>query len=148
MDLNVEVLSAIDTVTTLQKKEIVDFLERYLGAYADPYDDMMNCVEYALSDRPHQGGMVLVGRIKGKVVTCLVMNKTGMSGYMPENILVYIATHEDFRRQGLGSETLKKALVRAKGDISLHLIPGNPAKEAFNKLGFKTVYHEMQLLRG
>lgn len=147
MDLQVEVLSAIDTVTTLQKKEIVDFLVENLGPFGDSPEDMLNCLEYALSDRPHQGGMVIVGRFKGKIASCLVLNKTGMTGYIPENILVYIATKEDWRGQGLASKILKETLIRAKGDIALHVSENNPAKAFFKKFGFLKAYDEMRLTR-
>jgi GNAT superfamily N-acetyltransferase len=38
------------------------------------------------------------------------MNKTGMEGYIPENILVYIAVDRKFRGKGYGKELMIKAI--------------------------------------
>ena len=74
-----------------------------------------------------------------------VVNETGMSGYIPENILVYIATHKDFRGKGLGKKLMQEAINFAKGDIALHVEANNPAKHLYEKLGFTAPYLEMRL---
>lgn len=145
MDLKIELLSAIDTVTTLEKQKIVDFLYNHLDEYGDNKPDIMRALEYALSDRPGQGGLVLVGKDDDKIVTCVVINKTGMSGYIPENILVYIATHEDYRGKGLGKKIMNETIQRTKGDIALHVEADNPAKFLYEKVGFTNPYLEMRL---
>jgi ribosomal protein S18 acetylase RimI-like enzyme len=68
-----------------------------------------------------------------------------MSGYIPENILVYIATHKDFRGKGLGKKLMQEAINFAKGDIALHVEANNPAKYLYEKLGFTAPYLEMRL---
>lgn len=141
----IEMMSAIDTVTTLEKKEVTDFLYEHLDEFGDPKEDILNCLEYALSDRPHQGGFILIQRHSGKIVSVVVMNKTGMSGYIPENILVYIAVHSDFRGQGLGKRMMKEAISRVNGDIALHVEPDNPAKHLYENMGFDNKYLEMRL---
>lgn len=141
----IEMMSAIDTVTTLEKKEVTDFLHEHLDEFGDPKEDILNCLEYALSDRPHQGGFILIQRHSSKIVSVVVMNKTGMSGYIPENILVYIAVHRDFRGMGLGQRMMKEAISRVNGDIALHVEPDNPAKRLYEKMGFDNKYLEMRL---
>lgn len=145
MELQIELLSAIDTVTTLEKQKIVDFLHKHLDEYGDSKEDIMKALEYALSDRPGQGGLVLVGKDDDKIVTCVVINKTGMSGYIPENILVYIATHSDYRGKGIGKKIMKETIDRTKGDIALHVEANNPAKFLYEKVGFTNPYLEMRL---
>jgi GNAT superfamily N-acetyltransferase len=73
------------------------------------------------------------------------VNETGMDGYIPENILVYIATHRDYRGKGLGKSLMKEAIDLAKGNIALHVEPNNPAKYLYEKLGFDNKYLEMRL---
>ncbi|MCB0741696.1 MAG: GNAT family N-acetyltransferase, partial [Chitinophagaceae bacterium] len=68
-------------------------------------------------------------------------------GYIPENILVYIAVHKSYRGKGLGKELMKKTMDRAKGSIALHVEPDNPAKFLYEKLGFTNKYLEMRLQR-
>jgi [ribosomal protein S18]-alanine N-acetyltransferase len=34
-----------------------------------------------------------------QITGAVIINKTGMAGYIPENILVYIAVHKDYQRK-------------------------------------------------
>src|SRR5690606_40835310 len=99
-------LTSIDNATYLQKKEIADFLFAHLDEYGDPYEDIMKCLDYALDMAIDKGGFVVLAREEGKIVGAVVMNKTGMSGYIPENILVYIAVDNRQRGKGLGKKLM------------------------------------------
>lgn len=68
-----------------------------------------------------------------------------MKGYIPENILVYIATHKDLRGQGIGKQLMRETIDLAKGNIALHVEPENPAKYLYEKFGFTNKYLEMRL---
>lgn len=68
-----------------------------------------------------------------------------MSGYIPENILVYIATNKHLRGKGIGKSLMTKAIDLCKGDIALHVEKDNPAKFLYEKLGFTNPYLEMRL---
>lgn len=140
-----QTLTSIDSATTLQKNEIADFLHTHLDEFGDSKDDIMKCLDYALSSFGHQGGFVVLAREGGSIKGAVVVNQTGMSGYIPENILVYIAVHSDQRGKGVGKELMKKAINTAKGDIALHVEPENPAKFLYEKLGFTNKYLEMRL---
>ena len=80
-------------------------------------------------------------RIKGAVV----INRTGMNGYIPENILVYIAIDKNSRGEGLGKRLMQEVIEHADGDIALHVEANNPAKILYEKLGFTNPYLEMRL---
>lgn len=137
-------LTAADTNTYLEKKEIVDFLYQQLDEYGDEWDNIMKAVEYAVSDIQGQGGFVLTAREGNELVGVAVTNETGMSGYIPENILVYIAVEVSRRRQGLGSTLAEKAIHYAKGNVALHVEPHNPAKKLCERVGFTNNYLEMR----
>jgi GNAT superfamily N-acetyltransferase len=139
-----QVLSAIDTPTFLQKDEIATFLYKHLGQYGDPKEDIMKCLDYALSDFAHQGGFVLIARENGEIKGTVVINKTGMEGFVPENLLVYIAVHEDQRGKGIGKQLMERALDMAKGGVALHVEPDNPARRLYERLGFTNKYLEMR----
>lgn len=143
--LNFEHLSAADQATYLQKKEIADFLVVQLEQYGDPHEHIMQCLDYALDQAGDKGGFVVMARENGNIVGALVINKTGMSGYIPENILVYIAVDASQRGKGVGKKLMKLAIDLAKGDIALHVEPDNPAKKLYEKLGFTNKYLEMRL---
>lgn len=140
-----QVISSIDSATLLEKTEIANFLFEHLDQYGDKKEDIMKCLDYALSNFPHQGGFVLLAREDGEIVGAVVMNQTGMEGYIPENILVYIAVNSNQRGKGIGKTLMEKAISLAKGNIALHVEPDNPAKHLYEKLGFTNKYLEMRL---
>ncbi|AKP50262.1 GNAT family N-acetyltransferase [Cyclobacterium amurskyense] len=140
-----ETLSAIDNATYLQKLEIADFLFEHLDQYGDPKEDIMRCLDYALDQAGDKGGFSVMAREEGKLVGVVVVNKTGMSGYIPENILVYIAVDASQRGKGVGKKLMKTAIDMAQGDVALHVEPDNPAKFLYEKLGFENKYLEMRL---
>lgn len=142
-----QTIFAIDNATFLQKNEIADFLFTHLGKYGDPKEDIMKCLDYALDPGLHAGGFVVVAREKGQIVGALVMNKTGMSSYIPENILVYIAVDANHRGKGIGRKIMEMAIKMANGAIALHVEPDNPARKLYERLGFTNKYLEMRLIR-
>lgn len=145
--IKLEILSAIDNATFLQKNEIADFLFEHLGKYGDPKEDIMKCLDYALDQGLHAGGFVVLAREKGEIVGALVMNKTGMTKYIPENILVYIAVDASQRGKGIGGEIMDMAINMTNGGIALHVEPDNPAKKLYERLGFTNKYLEMRLTK-
>jgi [ribosomal protein S18]-alanine N-acetyltransferase len=144
-DVELEMLSAIDSATYLQKNEIADFLFEHLQPYGDSKMDILKCLDYALNDIAGQGGFVLLARENKTIVGAVVINQTGMEGYIPENILVYIAVHENQRGKGLGKKLMTKAIELSRGDIALHVEPDNPAVKLYESLGFTNKYLEMRL---
>lgn len=86
----------------LDKEEVIGFLFNHLDEYGDARQDIAKCMGYALSGAEGKGGAVLVAREGDTVVGALILNNTGMSGYIPENILVYIAVHGSQRGKGVG----------------------------------------------
>ncbi|TVP44776.1 MAG: GNAT family N-acetyltransferase [Mongoliibacter sp.] len=143
--LKIETLSAVDQATYLQKKEIADFLFEHLDQYGDAHEDIMKCLDYALDQAVDKGGFSVIARENEKIVGAVVMNKTGMSGYIPENILVYIAVAASQRGKGVGKKIMTTAIELANGDIALHVEPDNPARKLYEKLGFTNKYLEMRL---
>ena len=136
-----------DEVTEQQKKEVADFLFEHLDQFGDEYDAIMRCINFALDDKEKFGGFILAAKDKGKVAGAVIINKTGMAGYIPENILVYIAVHQDYRGKGLGKQLMLKTFDKAEGSIKLHVEPENPARFLYEKLGFTSKYLEMRLNR-
>lgn len=142
-----DTLSVIDSATYLQKNEIADFLVLHLGKYGDPKEDIMKCLDYALDQGLQAGGFVIMARENDKIVGAVVMNKTGMSSYIPENILVYIAVDAEMRGKGIGGQLMDRAVKMANGGIALHVEADNPARKLYERLGFTNKYLEMRLTK-
>lgn len=134
--------------TDEEKKELVDFLFENLDQYGDLREDIEKAVDFSLKNYHSFGGFVLLSRDEKDIAGVVVVNQTGMKGYIPENILVYIATRHDLRGQGVGKLLMKKVLETAEGDIALHVESDNPAKFLYEKIGFTNKYLEMRYKKG
>jgi len=132
---------------TIEKKEMIDFLYHNLENYGDPKADIEKCIEYALKETPSFGGFVLVSYDGPTMTGVVVVNQTGMKDYIPENILVYIATHQEMRGQGIGKKLMADTIQMANGNIALHVEPDNPARFLYEKVGFTSKYIEMRLIK-
>ena len=136
-----------DNVSEDQKKEIADFLFEHLDQFGDEHAAIMRCINFALDDKKKFGGFIIFSKDKDQITGAVIVNKTGMQGYIPENILVYIAVDKKYRGKGLGKQLMKKTFDMAEGSIKLHVEPENPARYLYEKLGFTSKYLEMRLNR-
>lgn len=130
-----------------QKQEIIRFLFQHLEQYGDPEADISNAVSYAMGEQNKPGGLIITAteQDSSSLAGAVVINKTGMGGYIPENILVYIATDKNVRGKGIGKMLMQGAVDASEGDIALHCEPENPAMHLYKKLGFTSKYLEMRL---
>jgi len=134
-------------LTSSEKLKISSFLYQHLEEYGDPQTAIEKAIDYALGKNGSLGGHLFVSKEKSQITGAIVINKTGMNDYIPANILVYIATHKEFRGKGIGKELMKTAIEKVEGDIALHVEPANPAKKLYEKLGFTNKYLEMRLIK-
>ncbi len=143
-DVQFEVFDAFHQMAEDEKQQAVQFLHRHLERFGDEASAIHKAIDYALKDIPSFGGFVLKGSLENKAIGYVVVNATGMGGYIPENILVYIATDAELRGKGLGKSLLQKTFALAHGDIALHVEPDNPAKRLYEREGFTNKYLEMR----
>lgn len=143
-DVQIDVLTGINPPTLIIEKEVVDFLHQHLEQYGDPPHHIAKAIEYASSSHAGKGGYVITARKNNQILGAVVINKTGMSGYIPENILVYIAVDKSARGMGLGKRLMETAFANVSGDIALHVEPENPARRLYERLGFTNKYLEMR----
>jgi [ribosomal protein S18]-alanine N-acetyltransferase len=131
--------------TSTEKTELVQFLHDNLEQYGDPERDIEKAINYSIKEITSFGGFTLRLSKNGIIKGVVVVNQTGMGGYIPENILVYIAIHKSHRGEGLGKKLMKITIDHANGDIALHVEADNPAKYLYEKSGFTNPYLEMRL---
>ncbi|MGK0317066.1 MAG: ribosomal-protein-alanine N-acetyltransferase [Saprospiraceae bacterium] len=136
-----------DKLTSIDKIGVANFLFEHLEEYGDDLKDIKHCLEYTMKESSHHGGLVILCIIERSIVGAVVVNKTGMSRYIPENILVYVAVHKKYRGKGIGKALMTNAIKHSTGDIALHVEPNNPAKHLYEKLGFQNKYLEMRYTR-
>lgn len=139
-----KVLNSETKPSTEEKKAVIDFLFSHLENYGDPRQDIEKAVDFSLREYTSFGGFVLIAKKDNDIIGVVVINQTGMKDYIPENILVYIATHRDHRGKGVGKQLMKKSIELAEGNIALHVEPDNPARFLYEKIGFTSKYIEMR----
>ncbi len=131
-----------------EKESVINFLFDNLQEYGDPKSDIEKAVDYALKETTSFGGFILVSYLENEISGIVVVNQTGMKDYIPENILVYIATHKNYRGKGIGKMLMQKTIDLAEGSIALHVEPENPARFLYEKVGFSSKYIEMRFKKG
>jgi len=128
----------------LPKQRFIDFLHHHLGEYKDSKEDISKAVDYAFSKDTGKGGFLLAAIERGVVIGEVVVNDSGMSGYIPEHVLVYIAVDVNCRGKGIGKKLIEKTIEECEGDISLHVEYDNPAIDVYEHIGFNSKYAEMR----
>ena len=142
--IKTKVFDEVNKPTNIEKTEIITFLFENLQEFGDPKKDIQKAINYSIKEFISFGGFTMLIMDENLIVGATVINKTGMGGYIPENILVYIATHKDYRGKGFGKTLMQKAIDYSEGDIALHVEANNPAKYLYEKLGFTNPYLEMR----
>ncbi|KGE70790.1 GNAT family N-acetyltransferase [Spirochaeta lutea] len=128
-------------------EQAVAFLHDHLEEFRDTPAAIENAIRFALSANNREKGFLIAAHKGGELAGLVVMNETGMDGYVPPHFLVYIAVNRNFRKQGIGKQLMKTAISETKGDISLHVEYDNPAKKLYEAVGFTSKYAEMRLPR-
>ncbi len=142
--MDIKLYTAFDPPANAKVEELTDFLYQHLDQFGDARPDIRRAIAYALKEFPSPGGFIVGGHLEDQIVGVVVVNRTGMSGYIPENILVYIAVDQNVRGKGIGKKLMQKTIEVAEGDIALHVEPDNPAKFLYEKVGFTNKYLEMR----
>src|SRR5690606_41468961 len=135
----------LNGISSIEIEKVTQFLYKNLDEYGDTKSAIRKAIEYAAKERCGLGGYVFTTENEDEIVGAVVVNKTGMEEYIPENILVYIAVHQNHRGEGLGKKLMDYTLENCKGDIALHVEKDNPAKFLYEKYGLYNPYFVIRL---
>lgn len=142
------VRSEADFPPEVNRRSFIDFLVEHLGEYGDPAHHIDAAIDYAFSDSDGRGGFLLIARDGEALAGAMVVNDTGMSGFIPEHILVYVAVDASRRGRGIGTRLMQALKETCAGDVALHVDYDNPARRLYERVGFTSKYAEMRLHRG
>lgn len=142
--LDIKKISNPNEFKKTSKKEFIEFLYNHLDRFGDSKEAIEKSIDYVFSESEGCGGFLLEAYYEDKLIGALVMNETGMAGYIPENVLVYVAVDSSYRGKGFGRKIVDKAIEIADGDVKLHVEYDNPAKRLYERIGFTNKYAEMR----
>ncbi len=133
-----------DFPTWLNPDELAVFLYESLKPFEDPLDQVKQGITDALSADSPISNLIIIAHQDQQVIGAVVMLKTGMKGYIPENLLLYIAVNPSCRGKGLGKRMLERTIRECESDIKLHVEYENPAKRLYERVGFVNKYADMR----
>jgi ribosomal protein S18 acetylase RimI-like enzyme len=126
------------------RQALATFLHSTMKPWEDTLTDIHRAFDYCFSDSPGRGGFMILAERKEWLVGAVVFLNTGMGGYVPEHILLFISVDPELRGRGLGRRLMERALARCEGAVKLHVEYENPAKRLYERMGFKSKYAEMR----
>ncbi len=133
-----------DYPSWITRNGLAAFLHQHLKPYEDTLEDIRRGIADAFIERDGRTGFVLVSEKDHELTGALVMVRTGMRGYVPENLLLFVAVSSEARGLGVGTRLVSRALEMAHGEVKLHVEYDNPAKRLYERIGFTTKYAEMR----
>jgi GNAT superfamily N-acetyltransferase len=133
-----------DFPAELDSPKLAEFLHGSLKPFEDPVPEILAGIEYALSPNDRRGGFIALARENGVLVGALVMLFTHMEGYVPPNLLLFVAVSPSMRGKGVGGRLIRESIARCRGPVKLHVEYDNPAKRLYERLGFESKYAEMR----
>lgn len=126
---------------------MIDFFHENLKPFHDSREDVARAIDDVFAGKPGPGGFILLAFMNDKLVGALLMLGTGMKGYVPENILLFVGVLPSMRGRGIGGELVRKSVGMVEGNVKLHVEYDNPAKRLYERLGFVSKYADMRLAR-
>ena len=145
--------SNVEIKTVRKLEELPAWLTREMVAmgfhekmkpYNDTLEDVNRALDYVFVEGKGQGGYLVTAAQGEQLLGALLMMRTGMGGYIPDNILLFVWVDPILRGKGIGRRIIDQALAEANGDVKLHVELDNPAKRLYERVGFTNKYAEMR----
>lgn len=136
-----------DFTMGLTREDFVNFTYTHLRRFGDSKELINKSIDYAFTKTRLRGGFLLAAFFDNILVGSLVLNKTGMADFVPENLIVYLAVHIKYFNNGIGEGLINKAFNLTKGNFKLHVSTDNPEIDFYKQIGFIPMYYELRFLR-
>ncbi|HKK69663.1 MAG TPA: GNAT family N-acetyltransferase [Candidatus Krumholzibacteria bacterium] len=133
-----------DLPTWADRGTLETFFHETMEPWNDSPEDVRGALDYLFSDEPGKGGFLVLAEVDGELAAALAMLNTGMKGYVPAHILLFVSVDPSMRGKGIGGDVVRYALDQCEGPVKLHVEYENPAKRLYERLGFTSKYAEMR----
>jgi len=135
---------ASDLPDGLSRDALAAFLHHTMKPWEDTLADILRAFDYCFSTAEGKGGFVLIAMQERELVGVVVFLRTGMEGYVPGHMLLFVSVKPALRGRGFGRKLIERGLARCDGPVKLHVEYDNPAKRLYEKVGFASKYAEMR----
>jgi ribosomal-protein-alanine N-acetyltransferase len=143
--MEIQSLTFLDNPSFILKERISRFILDNSCEQDLTYDNIWRSVDYSLSLSKNQGGFILLTKEDGDITGALVINRTSMEDYIPENILIHLVIGDHVNKNDTGLRLLRMAIELTKGKLAVRLNKDHPDRSLYEVLGFRERYIEYQL---
>ncbi len=123
---------------------IAGFFHSQMRPWNDTLADIQRGLDYAFSEAEGMGGFLVLAEQERALLGALLMLNTGMGGYVPAHLLLFVAVTPEQRGKRIGRALIERALSLVDGPVKLHVEYDNPAKRLYERMGFESKYAEMR----
>ena len=143
MESDIRLYNAGTGMDQWEKAMIVQFLQAHNSGVS--YQSARDAVDCVLKQTPSFGGFILTDWSEKRLRALVMVNRTGMSGFGPDNLISFAVVNEAEECPMLLLEKLiRQAIHLSDGEIAFHLPKRHPAIKFFQGLGFQQDYIELR----
>ncbi|MFS4415270.1 hypothetical protein [Maribacter sp. 2307ULW6-5] len=143
--MQINTYDAFSRLTPLQIDGLTKFIHKHQIEDNARETDIRRAIRYASKEVPGFGGIVYTAEEDGMLIGAIVMNRTGLEGSLPEQLVVSIAVHREHRDSTVYRKMLNYVVDYSCGDIGVQVKKDNPLVPVLEDHGFKNDYIQMNL---
>lgn len=122
-----------------KKATLINFICDYQEDSSLDKSIITHLVDSALKEVSSFGGFVVTEEKQEEVLGVMVVNNTGMEGYMPNNLIVLGAFLPNTGKEGSKKRILQKIMHLTRGEAALLIKAVDQSESSLRSLGVKTL---------
>jgi len=122
-----------------KKVSLINFICDYQENTSLNKSIITHLIDYTLKEIFSFGGFVVTEETDNELLGVMVVNNTGMEGYMPNNLIVASAFLPNIGKEGSKKRILQKIMHITRGDATLLVKNAHQQKSTSNNFGLKTM---------
>lgn len=132
-----QLFTPFEKPTVVTTDRIIRFLSEEIENSSQ--SSIRKAIDFASRESASLGGIIITIQDKNQqIIGAGIMNKTGMSEYFPENLLVYLVIKKSHRRKGLGTQIIQRMQQLCKGEMAALTFNSSSAISFYAKQGINT----------
>jgi len=116
---NISKYDAFSTMNYFKKSALADFLCAVNDIPVSQRERVVQSIDYALKETISFGGFIVTLEKENKFVGAVVVNKSGMGGFLPDNLVVLSGVAPIATQEEIIALLLKEADMYALGNIAI-----------------------------